>query len=69
MLYVTIGKKRPVISVPPTLGYLAGWILGKIVGDVMITHEEIKGLMADLLYVDSPPRRDHKVDGLDSRAR
>ncbi len=55
MLYVTIGKKRPVISVPPTLGYLAGWILGKIVGDVMITHEEIKGLMADLLYVDSPP--------------
>ena len=51
----TIGKKRPVISVPPAAGYLAGWILGKFVGDVMITHEEIKGLMADLLHVDSPP--------------
>ena len=49
-----IGKKRPVISVPPTVGYLAGWILGKCVGDVMITREEIKGLMADLLHVDSP---------------
>jgi len=50
-----IGKKRPVISVPPALGYLAGWMLGKCVGDVMITREEIKGLMADLLHVDSPP--------------
>ncbi len=49
-----IGQKRPVISVPPAVGYLTGWILGKYVGDVMITREEIKGLMADLLYVDSP---------------
>ena len=51
----TIGKRRPLISVPPLVGYLAGWILGKWVGDVMITREEIKGLMDDLLYVDSPP--------------
>jgi NADH dehydrogenase len=51
----TIGKKRPMISVSPAVGYLAGWILGKCVSDVMITREEIKGLMADLLYVDSPP--------------
>ena len=50
-----IGKKRLVVSVPPALGHLAGWILGKCVGDVMITREEIKGLMADLLSVDSPP--------------
>ena len=51
----TIGKKRPVISVPPGVGYLAGWIIGKCVGDVMITRDEIKGLMADLLHVDSLP--------------
>ncbi len=50
----TIGKKRPVVSVPPGVGYLAGWILGKCVGDIMITREEIKGLMADLLYTTSP---------------
>ena len=49
------GKHRPVVSVPPFLGYLAGWIIGKIVNDVMITKEEIKGLMANLLYVESPP--------------
>ncbi len=50
-----IGKRRPVIAVPPSLGYLAGAILGWLKGDVMITREEIQGLMADLLYVDSPP--------------
>ena len=50
-----IGKTRPIISVPPAVGYLTGWILGKCVGDVMITRAEIKGLMADLLHVDSPP--------------
>ena len=51
----TIGKRRPLISVPPLVGYLAGWFLSKCVGDVLITREEIKGLMDNLLYVDSPP--------------
>jgi NADH dehydrogenase len=50
-----IGKRRPVISVSPSLGYFAGWLLGKLVGDVMLTREEIAGLMADLLCTDSPP--------------
>ncbi|MBI4027114.1 MAG: NAD(P)H-binding protein [Verrucomicrobia bacterium] len=50
-----IGKRRPVISVSPTVGYIAGTILGWLVNDVLITREEIKGLMADLLYVDAPP--------------
>ncbi|MDP6633614.1 MAG: NAD(P)H-binding protein [Phycisphaerae bacterium] len=50
-----IGKKRLIISVPPSIGYFVAWIVGKCVGDVMVTREEIKGLMADLLYVDSPP--------------
>ena len=31
-----------------------GWVISKLVKDVMITPEEIKGLMANLLYVDSP---------------
>lgn len=50
-----IGQKRPIMSVPPTIGYLTGKLIGKLVDDVMITREEIDGLMADLLYVDSPP--------------
>jgi len=50
-----IGKKRPVVSVPPSLGYAVGWVISKLVGDVMITREEITGLMANLLYVDASP--------------
>ncbi len=50
-----VGKERPVISVPPILGYWIGWALGKLVGDVLITREEIRGLMDDLLFVESPP--------------
>ncbi len=50
-----IGARKPVISVSPAAGYLAGQIIGGLVGDVMITREEIEGLMANLLYVDSPP--------------
>jgi NADH dehydrogenase len=50
-----IGKKRPIVSVPPSLGYAVGWVISKLVGDVMITREEIAGLMTNLLYVDAPP--------------
>jgi NADH dehydrogenase len=50
-----IGRKRSVISVSPELGYLAGNVLSKLVNDILITREEIEGLMAELLYVDSPP--------------
>ena len=50
-----IGKPRPVVSIPPALGYLAGLLIGKLVGDVLITRDEIDGLMQDLLYTPSPP--------------
>lgn len=50
-----IGKRRPIISIPPAVGYLLGSLIGKIVGDVTITRDEIEGLMAGLLYTDSLP--------------
>ena len=50
-----IGVTRPIISIPPAIGYLSGWLLGKIMGDVIITRDEIKGLMAGLLCTHSPP--------------
>jgi NADH dehydrogenase len=50
-----IGAPRPVIGVPPRLGYIAGSLLGWLKRDVLITWEEVQGLMADLLVVDSPP--------------
>jgi len=50
-----IGKRRPVVGVPPAVGYYVGAVIGKIVGDVIVTRGEIEGLMRGLLYVDSPP--------------
>lgn len=50
-----IGKRRPIISVPPWFGHLVGTIIGRMVDDIFITREEIAGLMANLLYVDAPP--------------
>ena len=52
---IIIGKKRPVVSVSPGLGYITGRVISRFVNDVLITREEIEGLMAELLYVDSPP--------------
>ena len=56
-----IGKKRPVVSIPPKIGYFVGYISGKIIGDVIITKDEIKGLMSDLLYTDSSPTGNKKL--------
>ena len=50
-----IGRERPLFSIPPALGCTVGNLVGRMVDDVIITQEEIEGLMADLLYVDSPP--------------
>ena len=50
-----IGKRRPIISVTPGLGYAIASVIGKIAGDVFLTREEISGLMQGLLYTSSPP--------------
>lgn len=50
-----VGKRRPIISMPPFLGYVFGMYVGKLLGDVAITHDEVEGLMADLLYTKSAP--------------
>jgi NADH dehydrogenase len=50
-----IGVKRPIISVSPALGYWGCRLVGLFVGDVVITREEIRGLMEGRLYVDAPP--------------
>lgn len=50
-----IGVRRPIISVAPRIGYLTAWLLGKALGDVVITWDEIEGLMQGLLATESPP--------------
>lgn len=50
-----IGHPRPVVPIPRDLGFFFGSIAGRVMRDITITHDEIEGLMAGLLYTDSPP--------------
>jgi NADH dehydrogenase len=50
-----LGRRRPIVPVPPAVGWVLGKIVSAFVNDVLITREEIGGLMADLLATDSPP--------------
>lgn len=57
----SIGKRRPIISVSPGFGYFAASLMGKIVGDVFLTREEVSGLMQNLLCTDSEPAGETKL--------
>jgi NADH dehydrogenase len=50
-----IGRPRPLIALPPALGHAACTVMGRWVGDVIVTRDEIAGLMSGLLEVDTPP--------------
>ena len=64
-----LGVKRPIISVPPGLGYWGCRLVGLFVGDVVIAREEIRGLMEGRLYVDAPPLGSTKLTGWMGRHR
>lgn len=50
-----LGVNRPVISVPSEFGYWACRVAGWFVRDVIITRQEIRGLMEGRLFVDAAP--------------
>jgi NADH dehydrogenase len=52
----TVGARRLLISVPPRLALLAAQIISLFVRDVVLTPEEVEGLMANLLVSKEPPR-------------
>lgn len=50
-----IGRQRPVLPMPPRLAHLSISLLGRLVGDVILTRPEITGLMQGLLCTGSRP--------------
>ena len=52
----TIGISRPLMPLPPRMALLAAQILSFFVKDVMLTPEEVDGLMANLLISKEPAR-------------
>jgi len=51
-----IGAKRPLIPVPPRLALFAAQFLSLFASDVILTPEEVEGLMAGLLVSKESPR-------------
>jgi NADH dehydrogenase len=56
-----LGIRRLVFPIPRRIAYIFGKLGGKLVGDVLITDDEVDGLMADLLYTKSPPAGQTKL--------
>ena len=55
MIARELGLRRLIIGVPPMLAYWTCSALGLLTRDVVITREEIQGLMENRLYVNAPP--------------
>ena len=61
----TLGVQRLLIAFPPRLALLAAQIISLFVHDVMLTPEEVDGLMSNLLISKEPPRcKTHLADWL-----
>lgn len=52
----TVGKQRPLLPLPPRLALFAAQFMSLFVNDVILTPEEVDGLMANLLISKEPPR-------------
>jgi len=50
-----LGSRALILHAPPTMVLVFTAILGRMIGDVILTPDEIKGLMANLLVSDQPP--------------
>jgi uncharacterized protein YbjT (DUF2867 family) len=56
LVRAAVGSRGPVIPLPPVVMTAAARALGLLVGDVVLTPDEITGLMEGLLVSDDPPR-------------
>lgn len=43
-----------VVRVPPTVALAAASAIGRVVGDVVVTRDELDGLLAELVTTDGP---------------
>jgi NADH dehydrogenase len=50
-----LGVQRLLVPVPPALGLVSAWLLGKLLRDVVVTRDEVGGLMQELLYTGAEP--------------
>src|SRR6266567_4058787 len=59
---IAIHHTRRIVFTPPSLTLLAGRVLGRYVKDVVLTPQELDGLMQELLVSKEPPRGRLRLD-------
>ena len=50
-----VGSRTIITHLPPMAAWRLSGLVGKLVRDVVLTREEVIGLMEERLYVESPP--------------
>lgn len=55
LLKRTVRSSALVMHLPPSLTFPATWALGKVLGDVVLTRNEVRGLLDNLLVSSGPP--------------
>ena len=55
MIAGAIGKHRLIVAVPPRIAYAVSFLVGFVLSDMVVTRDEIAGLMRGLLCRNSPP--------------
>lgn len=58
-----VGSRARILHAPPRTAILAARVLGALLGDVMLTAEEVDGLMSDLLVSASAPTGSTALSG------
>src|SRR5258706_2279818 len=62
-----LGHSKPILHLPPRLALAAAQVISLLVHDVILTPEEVDGLMAGLLISPEPPRgKTHLADWLET---
>jgi uncharacterized protein YbjT (DUF2867 family) len=61
MVAVRIGRVPRLVQVPPAIALTAARFASLFVGDVILTRDEINGLMAGLLVSSEPPRGETRL--------
>ena len=59
---IAVRRRPPYVYLPPSLVILAGKAMGVLLRDVILTSEEVKGLMMELLVSDEPPQGTRRFD-------
>ncbi len=55
LIAATVGSRARIIHVKPELALMLSRLVGALVNDVLLTDDELEGLMAGLLVSDAPP--------------